>query len=401
MRIRKRSLKISELNDYILQSLSSDHLLKNIYIEGELSNLKLHSGGNLFFTLKDEYNKVRCIMFSDSIDENIIEDIKDGDKIICKGSVNYYKKDGYVSFVVTEIEKVGAGFAYQKFLELKSKLENQGYFDTSHKKDLPQFPQKIGVVTSTTGAVIRDIFYVIKRRYPAVQMIVYPSLVQGDDAPESIVSGIQYLDSKDFDLIILARGGGSYEELNAFNSEKVASAIFSAQTPIISAVGHETDFTIADFVADIRASTPSVAAEIAVPLLDDIKNTVNKINNLLRENLNRIIESKENSLEYDKNILKAYSPSKKFKDFEQKLHIKRNKLDIQIQKLLEFKKTELNRKMSKIISRNPENIFEFGGAILYTMEDTHIDTAGKLSEGMEIKLQMKDGKFIVKVMGEI
>lgn len=394
-----RSLKISELNDYILRSINYDPILQNIYVEGELSNLKIHSTGNIYFTLKDDNNKVRCIMFSDYVNDLFAKKvINDGDQILCKGNINYYKKEGYVSFVVQEISKIGESRAYQEFLQLKEELSTKGYFDHESKKQLSKFPQSIGIVTSPTGAVIQDIYHVIKRRYPAVDIIVFPAHVQGEYASQEVSEGIRYLDQLRVDTIIVARGGGSYEELAAFNTKEVANAIFDSVTPVISAVGHETDFTISDFVADVRASTPSVAAELAVPNLVDLKMIVNEQKNFLQSTINKLILLKQDKIEYSKKFLQSFTPKIVLEQKQQYLNIKKNNLKLSVLEVVDQKKKELEERSKRILSKNPENIYDFGGALLYNLSGKKVDSINHISEGMDLRVFVKDGKFTVKVV---
>ncbi|MDO4710459.1 MAG: exodeoxyribonuclease VII large subunit [Peptostreptococcaceae bacterium] len=394
-----RSLKVSELSDYISQSINYDPILQNIYVEGELSNFKIHSSGNVYFTLKDDFSKVRCIMFSDryqNVDE--LQQIEEGDRILCKGTINYYRKEGYVSFVVQDIRHIGESLAYQRFLRLKEKLEAQGYFDPKHKMPIPKYPKKIGVVTSPTGAVIRDIYHVIQRRYPAVKILVFPAHVQGEGAIEEISEGVRYFDRCSVDIIMIARGGGSYEELSAFNSEEVAQAIFHSSTPIISAVGHETDFTIADLVADMRASTPSVAAEIAVPVLEDLKISLKNQKKTLNDSISRVISNKQQKLEYIENILAAHAPKRAIAGLKDRWGMKKKELDLSMLGLLNKKKEQLNKRSKVIFSKNPENLFDFGGALLYNRSGEKVDSINKISPSMELEVLVKDGSFTVKVM---
>lgn len=397
--MKLRTLSIGELSDYIAQSINFDTILQNIYVEGEISNYKIHSSGNIYFTLKDETNKVKGIMFARSYDSlKEMEEISDGDHVTCKGSVSYYKKEGYISLVVTEIKKTGEGLAYQEFLQLKNKLEAQGLFDEKYKKKLPAFPNTIGIITSTTGAVIRDIYYVMNRRYPKVKLQVYPALMQGEGAAKTVVEGIEYFDSHNVDLIIIARGGGSYEELSAFNDETLAYTIFQSNIPIISAIGHETDFTISDFVADVRASTPSVAAEISVPSLHDVQQRLLTNQLQIREITNQILQGNDNKLGYYQKILDAYEPSKMFTSYDNLLDIKFNKIKSELSTILANKKAELEKRISVIFSKNPESIYEYGGAFVYDEMGKKITVTKEVSRGMSLDIHMKDGKFKVRVM---
>lgn len=397
-----RILKVGELGEYLMQSIAYDHILQNIYVEGELSNFKIHSTGNIYFTLKDEWNKIRCIIFADSYDTiEIFKDIADGDHVVCHGNVSYYKREGYISLVATSIEKMGASKAYEEFLELKAKLEKQGLFDEKYKKKIPSFPKKIGVVTSKTGAVIQDIYHVVKRRYPAVEIILYSAHVQGDIAVDEVSDGIEYLNEAEADVIIVARGGGSYEELSAFNAEKVAMAIFNSEVPIISAVGHETDFTIADFVADVRASTPSVAGEIAVPKLDDIKQHLTQRRQLLQNQIAQTLALKQRRLEHLSQVLFAYSPSKSVEKKEHLLNLKKSLLETSIKEIYYRNKAKLDELSKRLTAKNPHTALELGAAYLFDEQGRRVSSAAKVEKDMRLEVLMHDGKFIVNVVEKI
>jgi exodeoxyribonuclease VII large subunit len=258
-------LSIGKLTDYIKQRLENDTNLINIWVRGEISNCTLHSSGHLYFTLKDETSQINCAMFKNNFSSLKFEP-KQGMKILVLSSIGVYKQRGNYQLIVSEMHPDGLGILHQKFLQLKEKLEKEGLFSKEHKKAIPKFPKTIGIITSPTGAVIRDLIINLTRRFPNIHIKVAPTLVQGADAASSIVKSVELFNKMEgIDVIILGRGGGSLEDLWCFNEEIVARAIFKSKIPTISAVGHETDFTIADFVADYRAPTPSTASEIAVP----------------------------------------------------------------------------------------------------------------------------------------
>lgn len=259
------ALSVSELNGIIKGIFDSNRLLSSVTVKGEISNYKAHSSGHLYFSLKDEGGQIRAVMFRGHANALRFEP-ENGMRVIVSGSVSVYTRDGSYQLYATSMQPDGIGSLYIAYEQLKNKLASEGLFDEIHKKPIPRYPERVGVVTSPTGAAVRDIINVITRRYPHCEIYLYPSLVQGEGAEENIVRAIEYLDrSAMVDTIIIGRGGGSIEDLWAFNGERLARCIFAANTPIISAVGHETDFTIADFVADLRAPTPSAAAELAVP----------------------------------------------------------------------------------------------------------------------------------------
>ena len=254
---------VGQVNAYIKNMFNADFALNNIYIKGEISNCKYHTSGHIYFTLKDSTGVISAVMFAGNR-KGLKFKLEEGQKVIALGSVSVYERDGKYQLYAKQIILEGTGLLYQRFEQLKTQLEEMGLFDKMYKKPIPKYATKVGICTASTGAAIQDIINISKRRNPFVQLYLYPCLVQGQGAAVDIVNAIRCLDSMDLDVIIVGRGGGSIEDLWAFNEEIVAKAIFDCDTPVISAVGHETDFTIADFVADMRAPTPSAAAELAV-----------------------------------------------------------------------------------------------------------------------------------------
>lgn len=286
---------VGQVNNYIKNMFNQDFMLSRIYIKGEVSNCKYHPSGHIYFSLKDETGTLSCVMFAGQR-KGLAFPMKNGDKVIAGGSISVYERDGKYQLYAREITLEGAGLLYERFLALKKELEEMGMFAQEYKQPIPRYAATVGIVTAPTGAAIQDIRNIAGRRNPFVQLILYPALVQGEGAAASIVKGIQMLDDYGVDVIIVGRGGGSIEDLWAFNEEAVARAIFNCQTPVISAVGHETDTTIADYAADLRAPTPSAAAELAVAdirlLLDNLVGYKRKLNKsmedkfvLLRQNL--------------------------------------------------------------------------------------------------------------------
>ena len=267
--MKLRPLEVSELNSYIKKLMADEPILGNVMVKGEVSNFKIHSSGNVYLSLKDKDSKVNCIILRRNFAQDMV--IKDGTKIIASGSVRVYERDGAYQLYINSVEVEGMGNLYYQYLQMKERLEKEGLFSPMHKKKIPRFPKVIGVITSPTGAVIRDIINVVSRRYPRVEIKLFPVLVQGERSEESLIRALDFFNRRDdIDTIIIGRGGGSLEELWSFNSEALARKIFDSKIPIISAVGHETDYTICDFVADLRAPTPSSAAELATPDLKDL-----------------------------------------------------------------------------------------------------------------------------------
>ena len=293
---KKNIYSVAQVNSYIKNMFAQDFMLRQVSIKGEVSNCKYHTSGHIYFTIKDAGAAMNAIMFAGSRAAGLSFRMKEGDQVIVTGSVEVYEKTGAYQLYAKKIELDGAGNLYLKFEQLKRELEEMGMFAAEYKQPIPQYASRIGVVTAPTGAAVQDIRNVSSRRNPYVQVILYPALVQGEGAANSIVKGIQTLDAMKLDVIIVGRGGGSIEDLWAFNEEAVARAIFDCRTPIISAVGHETDWTIADFVADRRAPTPSAAAELAV---SDYRQTLERLDNLRR----RMDRNLTGRIDFFKNIL--------------------------------------------------------------------------------------------------
>lgn len=283
----KAAFNVSELNSYIKKLISMDYILRDINITGEVTNLNVHSNGNIYFSLKDKYARIDAMASRDDVNIQLF----DGAKVMAKGTVTYYDRSGRIFLYVSEIELDGRGNLYQKYLELKEKLSKEGLFDYSHKKKIKRYPSSIGLITSTSGAAIKDVINLFRKRNKSSDIYVFPSLVQGESASENLIRGIKYFNEKEkVDTIIIARGGGSFEDLFVFNDENLAREIFASKIPIISAVGHEVDFTICDFVADLRAATPTNAAELSTISEDELKDYLLKkeveLNNLIEKRLN-------------------------------------------------------------------------------------------------------------------
>ena len=266
---------VGQINNYIRRMIQQDILLSRVYVRGEVSNLKYHTSGHIYFSLKDETGTLSCVMFAGNR-KGLTFAMKNGDKVICAGNFDVYTRGGNYQMYVKAIRLEGAGILYERYLKLKAELEEMGMFDAVYKKPVPRYARRVGIVTAPTGAAIRDIQNISARRNPYIELILYPALVQGEGAAETIARGIEKLDDAGVDVIIVGRGGGSIEDLWAFNEEIVARAIFNCRTPVISAVGHETDTTIADFVADLRAPTPSAAAELAVFDYSEFADTIER-----------------------------------------------------------------------------------------------------------------------------
>ncbi len=342
MKYEEMAISVTELNSYIKNKIADDEYLNNILIKGEISNFKNHYTGHMYFTLKDENSLIKCVMFK-TYAQKLTFMPKDGMKVFVLGGVSVFERDGVYQIYVKAMQEDGVGILYKKYEELKQRLEEQGYFDEEHKKKIPQMPRTIGVLTSQTGSVIRDIINVSTRRNPNVNIRLYPVPVQGEGAAEKIAKGIKFMNENNLaDVLILARGGGSLEDLWPFNEEIVAHAIYNSEIPIISAVGHETDFSISDFVADLRAPTPSAAAELAVPDIYEIKQKINVYQNRLRLSLVKKVEIMK--LRYEKCL-----SSRVFKEPLRNINDNYLKIDTYIKTLENIIKTKQKAEKTKYI----------------------------------------------------
>ncbi|MFZ5966271.1 MAG: exodeoxyribonuclease VII large subunit [Bacillota bacterium] len=398
--MRLKTLSVSELNRYIHRILTSDPILNHINLAGEVSNFKQHSSGHCYFSLKDEKSKINCVLFRDNY-MKVKFDISEGLHVIVKGYVSTFERDGQVQFYVREIEPEGMGALYLAFEQLKSKLEKEGLFDIHQKKNLPFLPPKIAVVTSPTGAAVRDILSVIKRRNPYVSIVVYPVLVQGEMASSQISKAIEDINQRnDIALMIVGRGGGSIEELWAFNEEKVARSIFQSKIPVISAVGHETDFTIADFVADMRAATPSAAAELAVPRLVDILSAMNGFKNQMDRAMNHYLVQKYEKLSYIgahrllKPIQNRVQGEKQYLDRLKRDH------DLFLNRILEKNKFQLLHHGEKLYALNPFQTLQRGYSIIHNADTKQtIYSVEQVKTGDHMELILSDGIIHGTVVG--
>ena len=389
---------VDEITTYIKNLLEQDKTLQNIWIKGEISNFKHSNKTHMYFSLKDENSIIECAMFKRA-NQNLEFMPEDGMKVMVKGNIDVYKLRGKYQIIIEEMHLAGKGELYLKFMQLKSKLEKEGLFKEEHKKPIQKYPKNIGVVTSLEGAVIRDIIKVIKRRYPHLKIMIYPSLVQGNEAKYTIVRGIEVLNNLNVDVIIVARGGGSFEELWSFNEEIVARAIYNSKIPVISAIGHETDFTIADFVADKRAPTPSAAAEIVVPDEKEIFKLFEQLENRVIRQINRMMDSKKQDIKNLASRPLFKKPYMIIDAYEQRI----DEESIKIKQLI-IAKFEVLRKEIKGVDRhlnalNPYAILKRGYSI--TLKKDKILTSVKnINAGDVISTIIRDGKINSKVQNK-
>ncbi|MGK0466270.1 MAG: exodeoxyribonuclease VII large subunit [Clostridium sp.] len=384
-------LTVTALNGYIKKVIDSDFILNNTNVKGELSNVKLHSSGHIYFSLKDEFGKINCVMFKTQAYKLKITP-RDGMNVIIRGKVSVYERGGAYQVYCDSMEADGEGQLYLAFQNLKEKLEKQGLFDNVHKKNIPLFPNRIGVITSETGAAVKDIINVATRRNKKISMLVYPALVQGVNASADIIRGVKYFNEiKNVELIIIARGGGSIEELWAFNEEILANAIYNSKIPIITGVGHETDFTIADFVSDYRAPTPSAAAEIAVKNLNELNNEVKGFRDLLLRRMEQKVTNEYNKVNLMSKTLKINNPLNYIVNQYIQIDNLKETLNYKLNAKISMEKQKLSKFNALLNAHNPLNILNKGYAVLKNNENAIISEIGVLKNMKEVKISLKDG----------
>ena len=386
-------ITVTDLNKYIKNKIDGDEMLNNVLVKGEISNFKNHYTGHMYFTLKDESSLIKCVMFK-SYTTHLSFMPKDGMKVMVLGSVAVFERDGIYQIYAKAMKEDGLGSLYTAYEELKKKLEQEGLFEEAHKKKIPFMPKTIGVLTSNTGAVIRDIINVSTRRNPGVHIRLYPVPVQGPGAAEKIAEGIKFMnENKLADVLIIGRGGGSLEDLWPFNEEIVARAIYDSELPIISAVGHETDFTIADFVADLRAPTPSAAAELAVANIDDVRETLKLYNNRYKVALKKKIELMR--LSYEKCMARpAYkNPTQKINEQYMVIDMKVKALQNSMMLKLKEAKTSFVKETAKLDSLSPLKTLTRGYSIVTKQESGKvIKSVDDLNSGEKVNLRLSDGQ---------
>ncbi|MGE5455516.1 MAG: exodeoxyribonuclease VII large subunit [Ignavibacteriales bacterium] len=389
-------LSVSAITGYLKHKFDGDEHLRNVFLKGEISNFKSHTTGHLYFSIKDETSKINAIMFSSNASKLNFKPT-DGLKVLVVGRISVYEATGNYQIYIEEMQEDGVGNLYLAFEKLKEQLSKEGLFDEKHKKPIPKMPKRIGVVTAKTGAAIKDIISTITRRYPICEIILFPSLVQGDGAKEDIVKNIKLAENYDLDLLIVGRGGGSIEDLWAFNEEIVARAIYSSPIPIISAVGHEIDFTIADFVADLRAPTPTAAAELAVPNIIDLTKYINNLNIRLNENIYKKVNYTRLLLDTFKNSFILKNPMIMYENKKQNLDIINERINNIINNKIEKITVKLSNMIEKIELLNPLNVLKRGYSIVYKDEQVISDsTLVKPNDELKLKLYKGTIDVIVK-----
>ena len=395
--MKLKTLSVGEVNNYVKKLVENDFILKNLNVKGEISNLKFHSSGHIYFSLKDENSKVNCIMFKNNA-VNLDFRLEEGMRVEIKARLGVYHKEGTYQLYCENIKKAGIGELFEEFHKLKKELSEEGIFDEKYKRALPKFPKRIGIITARTGAAVRDIINVIQRRNKSLDIILYPAKVQGENAADSIIEGIRYFNNeKSVDVIILGRGGGSIEELWTFNNRDLAYEIFNSRIPTVSAVGHEVDFTISDFVSDMRAPTPSAAGELVSPSLQEM------INDLLnkKEFLHRAIDRKFLNAKKDVDLLhkglKGNNPKHIIEKRIKEVNSLEEKLNFLGKRKIDKAKDELIALNSILQTLNPLNTLGRGYSVIMDKEDKVINEVSELKKNDMVKVIMKDGSVNIDI----
>ena len=387
---------VSKINAYIKNMFRQDYVLSRVSVKGEISNCKYHTSGHIYCTLKDEGGTLSAIMFASQA-KSLSFHLSDGMQVIVSGRIEVYERDGKYQLYANSIVQDGIGDLYKKFEELKKQFQDMGYFESEYKRPIPYFSKKIGIVTASTGAAIHDIMNISYRRNPYVSLVLYPALVQGEGAASSIVSGIEKLDTMGMDVIIVGRGGGSIEDLWAFNEECVAEAIFNAKTPIISAVGHETDFTIADFVADLRAPTPSAAAELAVADIHQIENRIAGYEELVNKAFMKVISQKRTLIDNYSMRLKYLNPVSRINEKRITLDRLKERLDDNMSRLLKDYRHKLEVYASRLHGVSPLEKLGQGYSCTQNENGVPVTSVSNISLGDIITTTLKDGEIISQI----
>lgn len=387
---------VGQINTYIRNMFTQDFVLNRVSVRGEISNLKYHTSGHIYFTLKDASAAIACVMFAGARG-GLAFRMSNGQQVVVDGAVNVYERDGKYQLYATKIRQDGAGELYEKFLELKEELEEMGMFASEYKQPIPKFVRRLGVVTAPTGAAIRDIINIATRRNPGIRIILYPAKVQGEGAAESVAAGLAALDALGVDVIIVGRGGGSIEDLWAFNEETVARAIFSCHTPVISAVGHETDTTIADFVADLRAPTPSAAAELAVADVTAWLQALDEDALQLQRIMQRMIKDARRRLRECELRMRYAKPQQRLMQQKQRLDEYEERLRRAMQSLLEQTRHQLALSEERLRRLSPYEKLESGYGCILTEDGRRIRSVSQVAPGEVVQICLADGRMTARI----
>ena len=395
-----RSWSVSDLTAYIRELFDIDFRLKDVEVSGEISNFTRARSGHLYFTLKDDKSQLKCVMWRSAADRLRFEP-DNGDAVFARGRVGVYEASGVYQLYADRLEPAGRGNLAEEFERLKARLDEEGLFDPEHKQPIPAVPEKIGIVTSADAAALQDILNVLRRRYPLVSVLIAPTLVQGNTAPPNIVRSLQWLDGRnDIDTIIIARGGGSIEDLWAFNDERVARAIFAAQHPVISGVGHEIDFTITDFVADLRAPTPSAAAELAVPDISELEAILNGLNLGLNQMMMALLQEKQIYLNNQAQQLQLLRPQNQIDGWRQLVDSLLLRLDGAADVQMANAQHRLALLQTELRAVSPQATLDRGFAIVQAVDGKLVRSVAQAQPGEELTVQVADGQFKVTTKEE-
>ena len=388
---------VTQVNSYIKNMFVQDFLLNRISVRGEVSNCKYHTSGHIYFTLKDKSGTLSAVMFA-SQRRGLTFGLQEGQQVVVSGSVDVYERDGKYQLYAKEIKREGVGDLFERFQKLRDELEDMGMFAAEYKQPIPKYAKTVGVVTASTGAAIRDIMNISARRNPYVQLVLYPALVQGENAKESIVKGIQTLDAMGLDVMIVGRGGGSIEDLWAFNEEMVARAIFDCKTPVISAVGHETDVTIADYVADLRAPTPSAAAELAVFDYSQFEGRLQVIFQALTRGMERSLERKKSRLDQYRLKLQMHHPERRLNEYQQRLV----DMEEQMERFLEQRLTDRKHRLALLCGRlhglSPLETLSRGFGYVTADTGKAVTSVKQVKPGRHLQVRLADGEMKTQVL---
>lgn len=387
---------VAQLNSYIKNMFTQDYLLQRLFVKGEVSNCKYHSSGHIYFTLKDSKGTISCVMFAGSR-SGLSFRMSEGQQVIVGGTVDVYERDGKYQLYARQIMLDGSGLLYEKFEMLKRELEESGMFAEEYKRPIPKFIRTLGVVTADTGAAVRDIIQIAGRRNPYVQIILYPAIVQGEAAVPSIVRGIRALETYGVDVMIVGRGGGSIEDLWAFNEREVAQAVFDCSVPIISAVGHETDTTIVDFVADLRAPTPSAAAELAVADIRGILNGIWSYRDILQRRMQRLIQERWGQVRQMELRLKLASPTSRIRERKMTALSAEERLQERMMRLLERRRSQLSIYIERMKGLSPLEKLNSGYSYVEDGAGHNVRSVRQVREGQMVSIRVKDGRIEAKV----
>lgn len=387
---------VGQINTYIKNMFSQDFVLNRISVRGEVSNCKYHTSGHIYFSLKDAVGTIACIMFAGAR-KGLAFRMSDGQQVVVEGSVNVYERDGKYQLYANRIQLDGAGVLYERFLALKQELEEMGMFSREYKKPIPSYVRRMGIVTAPTGAAVRDIINISTRRNPGIELILYPARVQGEGAAQSVADGLAKLDALGLDVIIVGRGGGSIEDLWAFNEELVARAIFACHTPVISAVGHETDTTIADYVADLRAPTPSAAAELAVMDVRGVQERLLDERRRMERLLWYRIESSRMRLDEKRMRLEHLSPVQRVRELRMRAADLEEKLEVQMKGALQERRHQMAVYIERMKGLSPLEKLAQGYAAVTDGSGKRVFSVDQVKKEEELELLVSDGKIVAQV----